>query len=228
MSEFHAAAVTLLTLCSMCGCAAAGGAAPKNGAPPPKDFVRLADIAPGVKQDMRYAGANNFTGRPVPGYLAPQCWLRREVAEALAAAQKDAEKEGLRLVVYDCYRPQRSTKAFIAWAADAADQAMKAEYYPRIDKEALFELGYIAKASAHSKGIAVDLGLVGIDFGTPFDLFDEASATQNSTIGAAAKENRQRLFALMRRRGFVNLPQEWWHFSLESLAGAEPHDFEVR
>jgi len=220
MSEVHAAAVTLLTLCSMCGGAAAGGA--------PDDFVRLADIAPSVKQDMRYASDNNFMGRPVPGYLAPQCWLRREVAQALAAVQAEIEREGLRLVVYDCYRPQRATKAFIAWAADAADQAMKAAYYPHIDKEALFELGYIAKASAHSKGIAVDLGIMGLDFGTPFDLFDEASATHYPAIGKAAKENREKLLALMQRHGFVNLPQEWWHFALKSVKDAEPRDFEVK
>jgi D-alanyl-D-alanine dipeptidase len=225
MREGLSAAVTLLTLCStlcsLCGAAAASGA-------PPRNFVRLADIAPGVKQDIRYASANNFTGRSVPGYLAPQCWLRREVAEALAAVQKEIESEGLRLVVYDCYRPQRATKAFIAWAADAQDQAMKEIYYPHIDKQSLFELGYIAKASAHSKGIAVDLGIIGLDFGTPFDLFDAASATENSAIGESAKANRAKLLTLMHRHGFVNLPQEWWHFALEGVKDAEPLDFEVR
>lgn len=221
MSEDHSAAITLLTHCSMCAGAAAGDG-------PPHDFIRLADIAPNVKQDIRYASDNNFTGRPVPGYAAPQCWLRREVAEALAAAQKEAESEGLRLVVYDCYRPQRATKAFIAWAQDAADQAMKAFYYPNVDKQALFDLGYIAKASAHSTGLAVDIGIVGLDFGTPFDLFDEASATHNPNVGDVAKTNRAKLFALMQRHGFSNLPQEWWHFALEGVKDAAPQDFDVR
>lgn len=222
MNEISSAAITLLTFCSFCaGAAAAGGE-------PPGEFVRLADVAPSVKQDMRYAGANNFTGRPVPGYLAPQCWLRRETAEALAAVQKEAAREGLRLVVYDCYRPQRATKAFIAWAQDAADQKMKALYYPNVDKQALFELGYIAKASAHSTGLAVDLGIEGLDFGTPFDLFDETSATASPNVGAAAKANRAKLLDLMLRHGFSNLPQEWWHFALEGVKNAPPQDFEVR
>ena len=96
----------------------------------PEDFVRLADVVPSIETDMRYAGSENFTGRPVPGYRAPQCWIRREVAEALAGVAKEAAERGLRLVVYDCYRPQRATQAFIAWAADEADQSKKEAYYP--------------------------------------------------------------------------------------------------
>lgn len=219
MSNVMGAAVTLL-FCATCGCAA-GEKAPKN-------FVRLKDVAPTIKQDMRYAGSNNFTGRPVPGYLAPECWLRIEAAEALARAQKEAEGEGLSLIVYDCYRPQRATKAFVAWAQDADDAAMKALYYPRIDKAALFELGYIAKASAHSMGVAVDLALEGLDFGGPFDLFDQVSATDSPGIGAAARASRAKLLSLMQRYGFSNLPQEWWHFALEGAPDVGPQNFDVR
>lgn len=189
--------------------------------------MRLADVVPGIMEDIRYATPENFTGRPVPGYRAPRCWLRREAAVALAAVQRDAETAGLTLVVYDCYRPQRATKAFIAWAQDPADQARKASYYPDIDKARLFELGYIAKESAHSTGTAVDLGIVGKDFGTPFDLFDEASATKFPAIGAEARRNREMLLGLMVRHGFINLPQEWWHFSLP-LPDAAPSDIEIR
>ena len=198
-----------------------------EGEPPP-EFVRLVDIAPRITQDMRYAGAENFMGRPVPGYCAAQCWLRREVAERLAAVQKDAEAAGRGLIVYDCYRPQRATRAFIAWAADPSDAAMKAAYYPHLDKASLFELGYIAKESAHSTGVAVDLALAGLDFGTPFDLFDAASGTHHVRISDAAKQNRATLIALMRRHGFVNFDKEWWHFTLPGLDDVRPHDFEVR
>jgi D-alanyl-D-alanine dipeptidase len=203
-------------------CAAAG----EDG--PPPNFVRLGDIAPRIRQDMRYASADNFLGRPVPGYCAGRCWLRREVGEALAAVQQEAEAAGLSVVVYDCYRPQRATRAFIEWAADPADQAMKAAYYPNLDKAALFDLGYIARESAHSTGVAVDLALVGLDYGTPFDLFDEASGTHAEGMGAEAKQNRAALIALMRRHGFVNFAKEWWHFTLDGLDGVRPHDFEVR
>jgi D-alanyl-D-alanine dipeptidase len=220
MSETHAA-VSLLMLTAMCGASAGGG-------DPPRNFVRLADVAPTIKQDIRYATGKNFTGRPVPGYRASQCWLRREVAEALAAVQKDAESQDQSLVVYDCYRPQRATQAFIVWAQDANDQVEKGEYYPHLDKSVLFDLGYIAKASAHSTGVAVDLALIGLDFGTPFDLFDAASGTFNSMISVSAKQNRARLFSLMQRHGFINFEKEWWHFTREDVKDVAPHDFEVR
>ncbi len=74
---------------------------------------------------------------------------------------------------------------------------MKASYYPRIDKTQLFDLGFIAKESAHSTGTAVDLGLLDKDFGTPFDLFDEASATKHPAIDGEARRNRETLLALM-------------------------------
>lgn len=220
MEETDLRSVSLVAPGSKCAASASND--------PPRNFVRLADVAPQIRQDMRYAGSQNFLGRPVPGYCAAKCWLRREVAEALAAAQKDAEAEGLSLVVYDCYRPQRATQAFIAWAADPADHAMKAAYYPDLDKEALFDLGYIARESAHSTGVAVDLALIGLDFGAPFDLFDAASGTDAPNISAAAKQNRATLAALLGRHGFVNFAKEWWHFTLEGLSDVHPHDFEVR
>ncbi len=220
------AKAAVLSIGANCGSTYAAKAAPKEK--PPHDFVRLADIAPRIKQDMRYAGPDNFMGRPVPGYCAAQCWLRREAAEALAAVQEDAERMGRSLIVYDGYRPQRATESFVAWAADSSDQAMKAVYYPNVEKAALFGLGYIAKDSAHSTGAAVDLALVGLDFGTPFDFFDEASGALSSAISEEAKQNRAQLAALMQRQGFAKFNKEWWHFVLEGLDGVAPHDFEVR
>jgi zinc D-Ala-D-Ala dipeptidase len=126
------------------------------------------------------------------------------------------------------YRPRRATEAFIAWAADPSDQSMKAAYYPDVDKAALFELGYIAETSDHSAGVAVDLALVGIDFGTPFDFFGEASAAHSPAISEEAKRNRAQLATLMQRHGYAKFDKEWWHFTLEGLDGVAPHDFEVR
>ena len=60
----------------------------------PDDFVYLRDIDPTIHQDMRYAGANNFTGKHVPGYEAPECVLVRQAAEALKAVQADLRGQG--------------------------------------------------------------------------------------------------------------------------------------
>ncbi|GLS23031.1 hypothetical protein GCM10007874_60510 [Labrys miyagiensis] len=212
-------------------------ATPAIAADLPPGFVRLADIAPTIRQEMRYAGAHNFTGRPVPGYDTGACWLRREVAVALAAVEQDMEKRHWRLVVYDCYRPIRAVDAFVAWAHDPRDQVAKAEFYPAIDKKDLFRLGYIARNSGHSRGIAVDTGaerLDGkseaspIDFGGGFDLFDPKSWTASKAVSPDAAANRRVLVAAFAARGLVNYAREWWHYSLPGLAKAPAYDVVIR
>jgi zinc D-Ala-D-Ala dipeptidase len=189
-------------------------------------FVRLADIAPTIAQDMRYAGPDNFTGAPVPGYRAPQCWLRAEAASALAEAQADAAARGFGLIVYDCYRPKRAVAAFVAWSQNP-DQRTKAAFYPSLEKRTLFAFGYIAAQSSHSTGLAVDLGVKGWDFGGPFDFFDPSSWTASHTR-AEADANRQKLVALMRKHGFVNYPREWWHFNFVKAASTGGFDIEIQ
>lgn len=193
---------------------------------PPPGFARLADVAPDIVQDMRYASASNFTGAPVPGYGAPQCWLRTEAAKALAAAQKDARARGVSLVVYDCYRPLRAVSAFVDWSR-SADQRTKAQHYPGLDKSALFPEGYIAEHSTHSTGLAVDIGVKGWNFGTPFDFFDPRSWTKAKT-STTARAHRDALVALMRRHGFENYPREWWHFTYKGADGAPSYDVEIK
>ena len=198
-------------------------------------FVDAARVVPGLRVEMRYAGAHNFVGRRVDGYEAPVCLLTREAAEALARVQAELASAGLGLRVFDCYRPQRAVADFARWAADLSDQSTKAEFYPNVDKTRLFELGYIAARSGHSRGSTVDLTLVDlstgadVDMGSPFDLFDTRSWPSDETVSAAARANRARLADVMRQHGFRPLREEWWHFTLEG----EPHpetyfDFVVR
>lgn len=126
-------------------------------------LVNLRDIAPEIRIDMRYAGANNFTGAPVEGYAAGECLLRRPVAEALARVAEDLASLAppLALLVYDCYRPERAVRAFAAWARRPGGESRS--FHPRIDKRDLFRRGYIAARSGHSRGTAVDLTLMRAD-----------------------------------------------------------------
>jgi D-alanyl-D-alanine dipeptidase len=203
--------------------------------PRAQGFVDAATVVPGLRVEMRYFGAHNFVGRRIDGYEAPTCLLTREAAAALAAAQAELAASGLGLKVYDCYRPQRAVAHFARWARDLGDQSTKAEFYPNVDKTHLFELGYIAERSGHSRGSTVDLTIVDLatgaelDMGTPFDLFDTRSWPTDQTVSAAAQANRLRLQNLMRAHGFRSLREEWWHFTLNG----EPHpdtyfDFTVR
>ena len=156
--------------------------------------------------EMRYATSDNFTGAPLPGYLANRAFLRREAASALTRVQSDLRAEGLGLKIFDAYRPVRATLAMVDWT-------------DRVHREDLLRDGYIASRSRHNLGLAIDLTLIDLatgrelDMGTPFDTFSSAAHTANATGIAAA--NRQRLKRAMERRGFTNYDQEWWHFSFD-------------
>jgi D-alanyl-D-alanine dipeptidase len=205
----------------------------------PEGFVYLRDIDPTIQQDMRYAGSKNFTGRPAPGYDAPECVLARQAAEALKAVQADLKAKGLGLRVYDCYRPTQAVAAFVAWAKLPDDPASKSVYYPQVPKSELLP-HYIAPRSGHSRGAAVDLTLVplgseakdaaangpcnapqgreapdgSLAMGTTFDCFDVKSGKLASNYTAEQNANRNALSDAMEAHGFKDYMFEWWHFVL--------------
>ncbi|MFC5724274.1 M15 family metallopeptidase [Streptomyces gamaensis] len=220
-------------------------AGPLRDPRPAADFVALSEVDPTVLQEVRYFTPHNFTGRPVEGYRRPACLLTRPAAEALHRVQRALLRKGLSLKVYDCYRPQRGVDGFVRWAKDLDDQRMKGEFYPRVEKSRLFEDGYIAARSGHSRGSTVDLTLVrlpvlptrpyvpgeplapcygprerrfpdnSVDMGTGFDCFDTLAHTLDPRVGGVQRANRLLLKSAMERAGFVNLPEEWWHFTYQ-------------
>jgi D-alanyl-D-alanine dipeptidase len=224
----------------------------------PGSLVYLRDIDPGIVQDIRYAGSNNFVGRPLPGYDAAECILRRDVAAALARVEADLAASGLGLKVYDCYRPTRAVRAMAQWAADGRDAGATKRFFPRLPKNQLFALGYIAAHSQHSTGLAIDLTLIertrgetpafdpaaaygpctgplaqrapdsSVDMGTGYDCLDVLSHTANGAIGAEQRRWRNLLVAAMAKRGFTNYRREWWHFGYGSPASAAYYDVPIR
>jgi zinc D-Ala-D-Ala dipeptidase len=188
-------------------------------------FVDLEAVAPGVIVDMRYHGSDNFLGRPADGYEQPVCLLTSAAATALAAALEELRSFGLGLHVYDCYRPARAVAHFVRWASNPADTLRRADFYPELDKSRLFELGYIAERSGHSRGSTVDLTLIDLasgeplDMGTGWDLFSTRSWPMEPSLPPQARANRMLLRSLMIRHGFRPYDQEWWHFTLRD----EPH-----
>ena len=137
-------------------------------------FVYLRDVDSSIVQDIRYATSDNFTGRPLPGYGAPECVLRRETAEALRRVQADLAGQNLSLKVYDCYRPIRAVRAMIAWANNGIDDDVTRRFYPVQQKRRLFALGFISAQSRHSTGTAVDLTLVRLPAAPVLLRFDRA------------------------------------------------------
>lgn len=202
----------------------------------PDGFVHLADVAPTVRQEMRYAGADNFTGARVPGYAAPTCILTRPAADGLARVQVALKPKGYSLIVYDCYRPAKAVAAFVEWTK--SDALGERYFYPEIDKARLIPDGYIADRSGHSRGSTVDLAIVPlampatappprpercdissasstvIELGTDYDCFSPLSATASTEVSAEAQANRRLLLDAMTAAGFRNLAEEWWHYTL--------------
>ena len=223
----------------------------------PPGFSTLTRVDDSIELDIRYTGDNNFVGRPINGYLAPACILSTPAASALAQVQAQANLRGYSLKVYDCFRPQRAVDHFVAWAADATDEKMKAAFYPDVPKDELFSRGYIAERSGHSRGSTVDLTLVpmgtlqpqadpmanydcrgseterfpdnSIDMGTSYDCFDARSHTDNPHVGDAVLANRHLLRELMEAAGFANYDQEWWHYTLrDEPFPAQYFDFPIQ
>jgi D-alanyl-D-alanine dipeptidase len=221
----------------------------------PDGFVYLREVDPSIVQDMRYATANNFTGRALPGYGAPECVLRADAAQALKRVQTALAPSGLSLKVYDCYRPARAVAAMARWSQSAEDGATK-RFYPSLEKRTLFAQGWISPRSAHSAGVAIDLTLVArgtgaapydpaarygacdapaaqraldssLDMGTAFDCFSASSYTKSAAVGADQRGSRERLNAAMSRQSFKNYFREWWHYVYEGGAAPTIHDVPI-
>lgn len=246
------AAVTALLLTGLTAPHAQAGAAPHTGDDgkrkdpvAPAEFVSLREAVPTIRQEIRYPTQHNFMGEPVTGYLKPMCIVTKDTARALRKAQREFLRKGYSLKVYDCYRPQRAVDHFVRWAKDLDDERMKREFYPEVEKSRLFEDGYIAEQSGHSRGSTVDLTLVrrgaaatrpyepgeplvpcyapkgerfpdnSLDMGTGFDCFDTRSHTLDPRIQGKQRKNRLLLKDGMEQAGFKNLDEEWWHYTLK-------------
>ncbi|MBO4848560.1 MAG: M15 family metallopeptidase [Clostridia bacterium] len=187
----------------------------------PSGFVLLADHIPHIVQEIRYYSTYNFIGERIDGYEEPCALLTKEAARALKSVSNEMMVRGLRLKVFDAYRPVCAVKHFVLWGIEDQDIRMKPYFYPELDKQDLFSKGYIAKLSSHSRGSTVDLTLLDmqtgreLDMGSPFDYFGEISHPDCTRVTEEQYENRMILQKAMVRNGFRPLDCEWWHFTLE-------------
>lgn len=184
-------------------------------------FVVLSDYVPNIVQEIRYHSTYNFVGDRIDGYEMPIALLTIEAARALKQVASELNVQGYRLKVFDAYRPVSAVKHFIFWGIEDEDVRMKPFFYPDLPKQELFEKGYIAKESSHSRGSTVDLTLLDmasgkeVDMGSPFDFFGEISHPDYRGITEEQYENRMFLQRAMVRSGFEPMDCEWWHFTLK-------------
>lgn len=201
----------------------------------PSGFISLNEVCPSMKIQMNYASTENFTGEVVAGYKAKKAYLAKGPAEALCLVQAEAQKRGLSLKIFDSYRPVKAVSFFQTWAQKVeTNPHIKQLYYPGFTRLQLFEQGYIAKESSHSRGSAVDLTLVdsengrALDMGSAFDYFDDLSNTDSPKVTDEQRKNRLILKELMEGKGFKNFSQEWWHYSFKPEPYPDQYfDFDV-
>ncbi|MAD96013.1 MAG: peptidase M15 [Flavobacteriaceae bacterium] len=186
----------------------------------PKEFVYLYDVDPSIKMELRYITSNNFIGRPIDGYLRSVIIVTKPTAIALKKVQKELKEKGFSLKIFDAYRPQQAVDHFVRWAKVLKDTIKKSEFYPDVPKSQLFNLGYIASKSGHSRGSTVDLTMADLktgkelDMGSPFDFFGTESHPFYKGIDKNQIKNRMMLRNAMLKHGFKPYENEWWHFTL--------------
>ena len=183
-------------------------------------FVVLSDFVRYSVQEIRYHSSYNFIGERVDGYEEPCALITLEAARALKAAGNEFFVMGYQLKIFDAYRPATAVRHFVLWGIEDQDLRMKPFFYPDLEKAELFQRGYIAKESSHSRGSTVDLTLLNmstgkeVDMGGPFDLFSEVSHPDYDGVTREQYVNRMFLRDAMMRNGFEPIDCEWWHFTL--------------
>lgn len=168
---------------------------------PPEDdaLVHIRTWIPGIGQELRYAGEDNFTGQQI--YPFTEGYLRYGTVKKLAAAQERLAEQGLSLKIWDAYRPVSAQWTLWQVCPD-----------PR----------YVADprqgSSNHSRGSAVDVTLVDsqgreLDMPTDFDDFSARADRDYADCTEIQAANARLLEQVMRECGFQPYWQEWWHFS---------------
>jgi D-alanyl-D-alanine dipeptidase len=162
-------------------------------------LVAITEQSHDVVLDIAYATPNNFTGKPV--YARPLCFLHADAAARLEKTIALAKALGLRVKIFDAFRP--SEAQWVLWN-HTPDPGFLAD--PR-------------RGSPHSRGAAIDLTLLtadgaALDMGTAFDAFTPLSHHASIAVPVAAQRNRFLLLGLMSAAGWDFYGNEWWHYQL--------------
>jgi D-alanyl-D-alanine dipeptidase len=188
-------------------------------------------------QDFGLKGRNYYAHARNPPYWAvaegaiDALLLRESVGEMLAGVNQRLDEAGLKLFLFDAWRPRAVQTYFHdvwmpaqirARRPDATAEEIIAEtqrYWaaPTNDPR---------RPAPHATGGAVDISIVWADgeplwMGSLFDDATELAATDRferdhgdmSFSHDEARANRRLLYWLMLEAGFCNHPDEWWHYS---------------
>ena len=187
-------------LCFLLCSFTAGLASAAPGESPASGLVPLETVEPPCLPEVRYATRHNFTGKVL--YPVPRVFLHRDTARALSAVQRDLQRRGLGLKVWDAYRPLS-----VQWKMWNLIRDERYVSNPAKNK------------GRHTRGTAVDVTLIdkrGRELPMPSDFDDFSERAHRDYRGGTAEQRRNRgiLGEVMQKHGFVPYPSEWWHFDL--------------
>ncbi len=174
------------------------------------DMVRLDAAVKDIVIEMRYAGSNNITGKPV--YQSDVAYLRKGTADKLAKANEILLKQGYMIKVWDAYR-SKENQQFL---------------YDSAPVKAVF-LNPAKGYSNHTRGAAIDCTLVtpdGKEIDMPSD-FDDGTALAKREYSKCTEEQKRNSLILenaMKSVGFLPLKSEWWHFDDAEYKSYKPLD----
>jgi zinc D-Ala-D-Ala dipeptidase len=162
-------------------------------------LIQITEITHNIILDLRYATQNNITGKVI--FEQGTCFLHEDALVLLERAIHFADQQGLRIKIYDAYRPRKVQEALWTHSPDP---------------------NYITppeRGSAHTRGVAIDLTLVNkdgkeLDMGTPFDDLTPNSHHSATTITPVVALNRYTLLGIMMSAGWDFFDREWWHYQL--------------
>jgi D-alanyl-D-alanine dipeptidase len=171
-----------------------------QGVPTDTSFTDMHKLDPSIELDFKYATEDNFLKTKV--YPCETCLLRYEVAIALLEAQKEANRKGYQLILYDCYRPY----------------SVQLQMWKVMPNSRYVANPHNGKSSIHNRGGAVDVSLADIegnllDMGTEFDYFGPEAAHSFIDLPEKVLQNRILLKSIMKKAGFLPIRSEWWHYS---------------
>jgi len=175
--------------------------------------IPLADVKsvdPTIVVELRYAGSNNITGRPLYAH-ATRAFVRPELLSRLKAANKFLRQFNYRLKIWDAYRPPAAQRAL--WQASQNDN-----YVANPD---------FGAGSLHSWGVAVDCTLADlhnrdVQMPTDFDDFSPAALSQYVGTNRAIHSRLNLLRVAMAAAGFYAFHNEWWHFTTKDWTNYVP------
>ena len=162
-------------------------------------FVKLKNFNSDFIFDMKYATSDNFLKTKV--YDCDECYLRMKTIKNLIAANAEFQSLGLRIKLFDCYRP-----------LDVQKKMWKLVSNPDFVADP-------KKGSIHNRGGAVDITLVDVtgtelEMGTTFDFFGPKASHNFQGFSKKIRKNRALLKEVMLKHHFKSFDSEWWHYNL--------------